>query len=60
MSEHIWVVEYGAGAHWKPDSDNDEDFTIFFVRKDALEHMRINHTGHPNNLRVRKYVREER
>lgn len=58
--KHIWIVEYGVSKTWNPDSDNVGDFTIFFSRKDAVEHMKKNHTGHPSNLRVRKYVRIEK
>ncbi|KKN38544.1 hypothetical protein LCGC14_0752390 [marine sediment metagenome] len=58
--KHVWIIEYGTGSEWNPDSDHDGDFTIFFVKRDAVEHMKKNHTGHPTNLRVRKYMREEK
>ena len=60
MDKHIWIVEYGLGKDWKPDANEDGKPLYFQTRIEALHNKRHHHSGHPHNLRVRKYVREER
>lgn len=60
MKKHIWIVEYGTGNDWKPDPNERGEPLYFDTRKLALHHKKWSHTGYPSNLRVRKYVRQER
>lgn len=57
---HVWIVEYGSGKDWKPDANKDGEPLYFDTRRLALHQKKWNHDGHPSNLRVRKYVREEK
>ena len=60
MSNHVWIVEYGSGKSWKPDPNKVDESLHHPTRKIARDHKECNHFGHPRNLRVRKYVREEK
>jgi len=66
MSKHIWIIEerYGSDANyhkWTPASDKHLDYRHFIRRKDAKRAIfNMEYCAHANDLRVRKYVREER
>ena len=61
MKLHIWIVEFGADGDWSPEPTIDGRQPFFNSRQAAyaaVDHDRFH--GHRLNLRIRKYVRQER
>lgn len=63
-SHHFWIVEerYQSGPNdpeWRPTGDETDAYRLYGSRKWARKWRRTDYKAKPENLRVRKYVREQ-
>jgi len=62
MSKHIWIVEYHWTEGWEQTpEDDDGSFLTYRTKREANSDLITGkYSGHPSDLRIRKYVREEK
>ena len=61
MNKHVWIVEYNWMNGWSQ-TPNDKGYFLTYITKreansDLIAEM---YSGHPSDLRVKKYMRVER
>ena len=60
-NKHVWIIEYNWDNGWGQSPNNDGYFITYNTKRNAnLDLINHEYLGHPKDLRIRKYVREER